>query len=59
VKENEELLCNYDLQFETGSPWYQELWYGLKISSYNSFINKSIFYVNCSIESDVVFDLHI
>ena len=26
VEENEEIMCNYDLRFEDGSPWYQELW---------------------------------
>ena len=26
IKEHEEILCNYDIPFENGSPWYQELW---------------------------------
>ncbi len=26
VEENKEIVCNYDMTFDQGSPWYQELW---------------------------------
>ena len=26
VVQDQEIICNYDLPFEIGSPWYQELW---------------------------------